>query len=108
MNLKIAAINLRPVENRFRGGHKVKSRVYVWPQGESLIDNLMNRRSRPINDFRSVASRALSGMGVDLAKIEMKWSQKAGCSCGCSPGFVIDGFDLKIDGRDVYVDVEMI
>lgn len=107
MNLKIAAVNLRPVENRFRGGRRVKSRVYVWPQGESLIDNLVNRRSRPINDFRSAAYRALSGMGVDLTKVDMKWSQKAGCGCGCSPGFVIDGFDPKIDGFDVHVDVEM-
>lgn len=107
MNLKVAAVNLRQVENRYRGGRKVKSRVYVCPRGETVIDNIMKRRSRPINDYRSAARSALSHIGVDLTKVEMKWSQKAGCSCGCSPGFVVDGYDPRIDGQDVHVDVEM-
>lgn len=107
MNLKVAAVHVRPIENRFRGGRKVKSRIYVWPKGETVLDNMINRRSRPIAAFRSMAYRAMSGMGVDVTKLEVKWSLRAGCACGCSPGFVVDGFDPKLDGRDLHVDVEM-
>jgi hypothetical protein len=32
------------------------------------------------------------------------WSQRAGCGCGCSPGFLVNkGFSY---GKEIYVDVE--
>lgn len=105
MQLKVGEIALR--HNGVSPGRHRKTRVYVWPKGETVMDNLMNRRSRPINEFRSAAYRALSCMGVDLTRVDLKWSQKAGCSCGCSPGFIVDGYDPVIDGKDMHVDVEM-
>ena len=80
-------------------------RVYIHMTNETVLENLINRRSRPLNEFRAVLRQALANMGVDQSKITYRWSQKAGCSCGCSPGFVIGGFDPVLAGRDVYVDV---
>lgn len=108
MQLRVAAVKAVPGQPHTRRGYKPKTRVYVWPVGESLIDNLINRRSRPISAFRAVAETALTDLGVDMDKITMRWSQKAGCSCGCSPGFIVDGWDMNIDGKDVHVDAEMV
>jgi len=105
MNIKIASVDIKP-SGQARRRYAVKPRVYVWPRGESIIDNLMNRRSRPIKLFRQAAKDGLSAMGVDLSKVELRWSQKAGCSCGCSPGFIVEGFDSKLYRNDVHIDVE--
>jgi hypothetical protein len=82
---------------------KVKSRIYIWPEGETILQNLENRRSRPLKLFRQVAADALAKLEVDTSKLEIKWSQKAGCSCGCSPGFVVDGWNAKLSGHDLHV-----
>jgi len=38
-----------------------------------------------------------------LLDAEVRWSAKAGCGCGCSPGFVVDGY---AGGNDVFATVE--
>lgn len=71
-----------------------KSRIYIEVQGETIMDNLMNRKSRPYQQYK-----ALMPQIFDLLNIEHKpvaWSQHAGCSCPCSPGFII-----KEDNRGV-------
>lgn len=32
---------------------------------------------------------------------ELRFSHKAGCSCGCSPGFIVQGDVLRVDGAHV-------
>jgi hypothetical protein len=59
----------------------VKARVYIWEEGESIMDNFLRD--------------CLAERGVDVA--ELKWSQKAGCSCGCSPGFIDTAWQLRSD-----------
>lgn len=34
---------------------------------------------------------------------KVKFNHKAGCSCGCSPGFIVDGDMLRVDGKPVDV-----
>lgn len=97
-----------PKASPYRGRFKAKPRVYVWPKGETITDSFMNRRSRPISAYRSFMHTGLSKIGVDTTKLDIKWSQKAGCSCGCSPGFIVDGWDAKLDGCDVHITVEMV
>ena len=72
--------------NTAREMHKAP-RVYVWPKNESIMDNFQNRHSRPTKVFRKVAVAALKEIGIDKPK--MVWSQYAGCSCPCSPGFIM-------------------
>lgn len=77
------------------------SRVYIFPQGETLLDNLQNRRSRPYNEYRKqVMPAVLKALGLP-AGTKVKWSQYAGCSCPCSPGFIVE----DVVGKTVYVDV---
>jgi len=38
---------------------------------------------------REIAQTTLCALGFE--DVKASWSQKAGCSCGCSPGFVLRG-----------------
>lgn len=70
-----------------------RSRVHVFVEAgtETVLDDLMNRRSRPTAEWRVLATRAFRELGYEPEAVyaELRWSQKAGCSCGCSPGFVM-------------------
>lgn len=107
MNLQIADITVAArVHRRTRNYGSSRSIVYVHPKGETLIDNLINRRSRPIKLFREQAVKALADKGITYSKLS--WRQNAGCPCGCSPGFIAE--DVQRDGvynaLEVWVEVE--
>lgn len=57
------------------------------------INKVMVRR------FREALPEILKQAGIPEAKAS--WSWKAGCSCGCSPGFILD----KGYGMDIFADV---
>ena len=63
----------------------------------NVIEDLMNRHRRPYATWRKAIRTALAKVDIDLSK--MAWSQKAGCSCPCSPGFVLDKQNLEINGE---------
>ena len=95
----------QPISQQRPARFKAKTRVYVYPSGETIMENLMNRRSRDLNTYRAALRKGLSEIGVDLSRVDYKWSQKAGCSCGCSPGFIVDGWDSAISGKNVWVEI---
>ena len=88
-----------------RLGAGSKTRIYVWPKDESVMENLTNRRDRPVEVWRPIALAAANMCGLHpkgrtVAEV-IAWSQKAGCSCGCSPGFIVKGpwrpgFDIHV------------
>ena len=79
-----------------------KARVYLFPKGEKILDNLMNRHQRPFTVYKKeVIPAVLAAMGL-AADTKVRWSQTAGCGCGCSPGFIID----SVLGTEVFVDIE--
>jgi hypothetical protein len=79
-----------------------QTRIYVWPQGETIMENLMNRKQREHTVYKKeVIPGVLEAMGLP-ADTKVRWSQYAGCSCPCSPGFVVDGHSR----HDVHVTVE--
>jgi hypothetical protein len=92
-----------------------QTRFYVWPKGETVIEGLFNRRDRPTQLFREIALKAWDQVKDQLKKelpekswIELsglRWSRKAGCSCGCSPGFIAQGEGFY--GFDVHVTAEV-
>ena len=85
-------------------GRYSKARIYVHPQGETLLENLYNRKSRPHSIYRKgVLPKLFEQLGWNDGKImpRAKWSQFAGCSCPCSPGFIVD----NVYGRNIFVDV---
>ena len=105
MDVKVTETRLIAIADPRRGGYKVKSRIYIWPEGETILENFNNRRSRPLGIYREAAFNALDKLEVDRSRLEIKWSQKAGCSCGCSPGFVVDGWTEKLSGNDLHVTI---
>lgn len=97
--MKIETFNLSPRGRAWQIGYREwnkKPRVYVYPQGEGVWENLQNRRNRPITEFRKVAYQALAQLGYTKSDVKLRWSQFAGCTCPCSPGFVMDFADKNI------------
>jgi hypothetical protein len=85
--------------SEFQKDRNKKGRIYVWPTGESIMENLMYRRSRPHTAWKKCLPLAFEAVGLDR-DTKCGWSQKAGCSCGCSPGFVLRDwtwFDMHIN-----------
>jgi hypothetical protein len=78
--------------------------MYVTIEAESVLANLMNRKRRPYNLYKTLIHSSGIGDVLDLSKLS--WSQHAGCSCPCSPGFVLNHQYPEIDGETyVYFDV---
>ena len=76
--------------SRIDVGRSNRSRIYIWPEGETIMDNLQNRRTRPYSVFRKqVIPQVLEQLGWP-ADTKVSWSQRAGCQCGCSPGFIVN------------------
>jgi len=68
-----------------RRSYYANSRAYVFTEGETILENLEGRRRRPVKAFKAILLQAhpeLEG--------KVRWSQTAGCGCGCSPGFIIN------------------
>lgn len=53
-------------------------------------------RKEQIRNMRRYVPGILAELGIENARV--RFSQKAGCGCGCSPGFIVDGFT----GRDIF------
>lgn len=77
-----------------------RSRVHVFQDGESVLDNLQDRFTRPSKLYREVVLAQFPEL-----KDKLNWSQKAGCGCGCSPGFVVSETlrDEKSRPLDIYI-----
>jgi hypothetical protein len=84
-----------------RHAGKKHGRAYVFIKNENILENLTNRQNRPTKLFRQIVEEALEKEGITNPD-GMAWSQYAGCSCPCSPGFIMKNCD-----RDVYVDVKL-
>jgi hypothetical protein len=86
------------------------TRVYVEEIGETILDNLRDRFGRPSKAYKAAVIEALQH--VNMTGFKVCWSQRAGCSCGCSPGFILRDADNHVvrhtvEGRpvDVYVKI---
>lgn len=87
-----------------------KVRLYFYPESETVMENFLGGRfSRPRDILRPLVRQALvmateQGMSLKLAGEKwpkFSWSQKAGCRCPCSPGFIMQ----DIYGyEDIWVD----
>lgn len=67
-----------------------KTRVYAHADVPfNVLEDLENRGRRPHQVYRPLVLEALAQIG--LTDIKLNWSQYAGCSCPCSPGFILTG-----------------
>jgi hypothetical protein len=88
---KITAVKLTDFESDRSG------RIYFWPNKENVIENMRDRGLRPHQVWRKMLPIVLEKAKKDAKLAESaKWSQNAGCSCGCSPGFIVPDLDQDI------------
>jgi len=68
-------------------------RVYFWPEGESIVDNLTNRGDRPYKAYKEIMPVIIDKLDIKswTGQIRVQWSYRAGCSCRCSPGIILNG-----------------
>ena len=83
---------LRKASFNYRWDHH----LYIYFEGESIVDQLFNRRHRPYQMYKKeVIPIILKYMEQHHPEVYEKikdtkwqWSQKCGCTlCPCSPGF---------------------
>lgn len=80
-----------------------KGRVYIFVEGESIMENMVNRTSRPQLAYRrQIMPTVLEELGLE-PDTRFRWSQYCGCSCPCSPGFIFEGRAMY--EKDVFVTV---
>ena len=71
-----------------------RTRVFIHHSEESLAENLMNRRDRPQALYRKqILPKVIQELNLPEGT-KAKWSQYAGCSCPCSPGFILSNDGL--------------
>ncbi|MFA5999854.1 MAG: hypothetical protein WC783_02645 [Candidatus Paceibacterota bacterium] len=103
--MRITSIKVADAEKLRRTGEAPKSStVYFFPKGENLVENLRNREYRPNKIYSKFLPFVFKQIGLPYPK-KISWSQVAGCSCGCSPGFKIHDPDLN--GLDIFIDIDM-
>lgn len=70
-----------------------QSRVYFFYEGKGR--NLTERRKFP-ELYGELLGEVLAQAGISQY-VDARWDHQAGCACGCSPGFVIEGnFNLEV------------
>lgn len=92
----------RPYMSSRMSEYNSNTRIYVWPKGESILENLENRHSRPRVEWK----REILRLFPELVG-KLRWSQYAGCSCPCSPGFIVNERLRDEQGNpiDIHIDV---
>lgn len=98
-NFKITKVKVRNADKPFD-----KLKIYIFTRGETILNNLENRRVRPYTLYKKEIIPQLIKQGVIKEGQKVRWSQNAGCSCGCSPGFIVDGEDAY--GKEIFVDIK--
>lgn len=66
---------------------KTKTIVYFSHEGENVLEGFGNRRMRPVDLYKTYLGDVAEALGLPRTT-KFSWSQKAGCGCGCSPGFI--------------------
>jgi hypothetical protein len=99
MKFNIKSVKVRQESYYSRKGepYRDSNKAYIWVSGESLLDNLMNRYSRPhkfyqdnvLPEILKQVDREYPEFQISTNQKDWGWRQKCGCSmCPCSPGFV--------------------
>ena len=100
MKFKIESLNVARESSGDRRGepYRYRTKMYIWPKGESILENLHGRHNRPADIWKKeVIPAILEKLQAeypeafnDVENVKWGWRQKCGCTCSCSPGFVSD------------------
>lgn len=77
--------------------NKNKSILFFHPKDETVYQNFVEggRYKRPTAELKKHVADILTAAGVQAFSTP-RWSQKAYCSCGCSPGFVFNAVGAQV------------
>lgn len=90
---KVSNVSVTPRRRQKYQTNPGRTIIYLSPIGETILENLENRRRRPIKEWRKeVIPVILKQLGIDEAKTKVSFRQAAGCKCGCSPGWIVEGY----------------
>lgn len=89
--------------------YKKTVRMYFWLKNENILQNMVRRRNRPYEEYRTLFPQVFEILkdkvagNITLEQLnDSYWSQKAGCRCGCSPGFITHIMNYC----DFHIDIE--
>jgi hypothetical protein len=86
-----------PYHSRKNEPYRWSNKLYIWPEGETVMENLFNRRNRPSRAWKQTLIPAIMAkLSKENPEIfervkgeDWGWRQNCGCKmCPCSPGFV--------------------
>jgi hypothetical protein len=83
-----------------------RSRVllFINLQNETILESIQNRNRRPYEVYRKeVLPQVMTGK---LKGVKASWSQYAGCSCGCSPGFILNINPFSVGYDAIWAEVK--
>ena len=94
--IKKLNVNYESYSSRRGEPYKHSNKLYIWTSGESVLDNLANRHSRPTDYYKKEVIPVIMEQIKEqfpeeakyLGKENWGWRAKCGCTCPCSPGFV--------------------
>jgi hypothetical protein len=100
---EINVVSVRRInsEGRLNRDFGKKARIYFWHEDESILENFGNRVSRPVDVYRKFLPQVAVALGLP-EDTKFRWSQYAGCSCPCSPGFICK----EVVSKDVHVELK--
>jgi hypothetical protein len=103
--MKIASIKTGPYSER----PMARVRLFVNVANVSVAEWLFARATGKSLPIHKEYRKLLPLIKIDLclpANVKASWSQKAGCGCGCSPGFLLDVHPDKVGYQAVWVTIK--
>jgi hypothetical protein len=96
-------MNLKIIKATLYSSLSKKPRIHFFAHNESILEDLTERYSRPYHQFKQTLPKLKSLLNLPT-DIKVKWSQYAGCKCGCSPGFIIQNANELNLSQNISVD----
>ena len=95
--MKIKKMDVRPWNRRSGEPFASKPKIYIFIENETILENLENRHNRPATVYKKEilpqVMEKLKNSNPDIynkfKNSKIGWRQNCGCSCPCSPGFVV-------------------
>jgi hypothetical protein len=94
-------IKERRYNHNDKRGYSVAPRMYVWADETfNIAEDMMNRTRRPHTEWKKIIKPLFASYLPQVSLEKFSWSQYAGCTCPCSPGFILGKQSVLLeDGR---------
>jgi hypothetical protein len=80
-----------------------KVRLFIHQTSKNFMTE---RFGAPVSVFREEVLPLVKIEQMIASNVKARWCQKAGCSCGCSPGFILDVHPTNVGYEAIWVTVK--